>query len=139
MLGERAHLRVAVLGASGYAGGELVRLLLAHPNVEIAHLAANESAGRALAEIHPHLATSPVGGRVLASLDAASAADEASFAFFSLPHGASAALAPALLDAGLRVVDLAGDFRSRRRRIQRGTGSGIRRRPGWRRRSPDCP
>jgi len=89
MLGERAHLRVAVLGASGYAGGELVRLLLAHPNVEIAHLAANESAGRALAEIHPHLATSPVGGRVLASLEAASAADEASFAFLSLPHGAS--------------------------------------------------
>ena len=111
MLGERAHLRVAVLGASGYAGGELVRLLLAHPNVEIAHLAANESAGRALAEIHPHLATSPVGGRVLASLEAASAADEASFAFLSLPHGASAAFAPALLDAGLRVVDLAGDFR----------------------------
>jgi N-acetyl-gamma-glutamyl-phosphate reductase len=111
MLGESPRLRVAVLGASGYAGGELVRLLLAHPNVEIGHLAANESAGRGLGEIHPHLATSPVGGWVLASLDAASAADEASFAFLSLPHGASAGLAPALLDAGLRVVDLAGDFR----------------------------
>jgi N-acetyl-gamma-glutamyl-phosphate reductase len=111
MLGESARLRVAVLGASGFAGGELVRLLLAHPHVELGHLAANESAGRTVAEVHPHLAASPVGGWVLAPLDAASAADQASVAFLSLPHGSSATLAPALLDAGLRVVDLAGDFR----------------------------
>jgi N-acetyl-gamma-glutamyl-phosphate reductase len=111
MVDESARVRVAVLGASGYAGGELVRLLLAHPRVELGHLAANESAGRTVGEVHPHLAASPVGGWVLAPLDAAAAAERASFAFLSLPHGASATLAPALLDAGLRVVDLAGDFR----------------------------
>jgi N-acetyl-gamma-glutamyl-phosphate reductase len=108
---EARRLRVAVFGASGYAGGELVRLLVEHPNVELVYLAANESAARELAEVHPHLAASPIGSRVLASLDAASAAERASFAFLSLPHGASASLAPALLEAGLCVVDLAGDFR----------------------------
>ena len=110
-MGGSHRLRVAVFGASGYAGAELVRLLVAHPNVELGHLAANESAGRELAEVHPHLAASPIGGWVLAPLDAASAADQASFAFLSLPHGASASLAPALVEAGLSVVDLAGDFR----------------------------
>jgi len=109
--GESPRLRVAVLGASGYAGGELVRLLLAHPRVDLGHLGANESAGRTVAEIHPHLAASPVGGWVLAPLDAAAAAEQASFAFLSLLHGVSAGIAPQLLDAGLRVVDLAGDFR----------------------------
>ena len=111
MVDESARVRVAVLGASGYAGGELVRLLLAHPRVKLGHLAANESAGRTVGEVHPHLAASPVGGWVLAPLDAGPAAEQASFAFLSLPHGASATLAPVLLDAGLRVVDLAGDFR----------------------------
>src|SRR5213593_1089959 len=101
MLGESPRLRVAVLGASGYAGGELVRLLLTHPNVVLGHLAANESAGREVAEVHPHLAASRIGRWVLAPLDNATAADQ-SFAFLSLPHGASAALAPALLEAGLR-------------------------------------
>jgi N-acetyl-gamma-glutamyl-phosphate reductase len=108
---EARRLRVAVFGASGFAGGELVRLLVEHPNVELVYLAANESAGRELAEVHPHLAASPIGSWVLAPLDAASAAERASFAFLSLPHGASASLAPALLEAGLCVVDLAGDFR----------------------------
>ncbi|MGH2580429.1 MAG: N-acetyl-gamma-glutamyl-phosphate reductase [Actinomycetota bacterium] len=110
-MSEARRLRVAVFGASGYAGGELLRLLVEHPNVELVYLAAKESAGRELAEVHPHLAASRIGRRVLAPLDAASAADRASFAFLSLPHGASASLAPALLEAGLCVVDLAGDFR----------------------------
>jgi N-acetyl-gamma-glutamyl-phosphate reductase len=110
-MSETRRLRVAVFGASGYVGGELVRLLAEHPNVELVYLAANESASRELTEVHPHLAASPIGGWVLAPLDAASAADRASFAFPSLPHGASAFLAPALLEAGLQVVDLAGDFR----------------------------
>ena len=110
-MSEARRLRVAVFGASGYVGGELVRLLAEHPNVELGYLAANESAGRELAEVHPHLAASPIGCWVLAPLDAASAVDHASFAFLSLPHGGSAFLAPALLEAGLQVVDLAGDFR----------------------------
>ncbi len=100
---------VAVLGASGYAGGELVRLLLGHPSVELVYLGAHESAGKTLGEVHPFL-----DGAVdmpMEPLDATAVASRAVFAFCSLPHGASAALAPSLLDAGVRVVDLAGDFR----------------------------
>ncbi|MGH2659185.1 MAG: N-acetyl-gamma-glutamyl-phosphate reductase [Actinomycetota bacterium] len=104
-------LRVAVLGASGYTGGELVRLLLAHPDVELAYLGAKESAGRSLGEVHPHLGASPLAGSRLEPLDRAAVVERAGFAFLALPHGASAQVAPPLLDGGLRVVDLAGDFR----------------------------
>jgi N-acetyl-gamma-glutamyl-phosphate reductase len=68
-MSEARRLRVGVFGASGYAGGELVRLLAEHPNVELGYLAANESAGRELAEVHPHFAASPFGGWVLAPFD----------------------------------------------------------------------
>ena len=51
---------VAVLGASGYAGGELVRLLGQHPGVQITHLASHGSAGQTLADVHPHLAGTPL-------------------------------------------------------------------------------
>ncbi len=110
MVGTDA-VRVVVLGASGSTGGELLRLLDAHPGVEIAALGARDSAGRTLAEVHPHLAWTTVAGRTLEPLDEAGAAGRAEIAFCALPHGASAELAPALLEAGTRVVDLAGDFR----------------------------
>lgn len=109
---RRPGIPVSVLGASGYAGGELVRLLLSHPGAEVVHLGANESAGQALSEVHPHL--SPAAGPDdlrLEGLDPGAVSRRAGFAFLSLPHGASAGLAPELLEAGVRVVDLAGDFR----------------------------
>ena len=103
---------VAVLGASGYAGGELVRLLAGHPGLEITYLGARESAGRTLAEAQPHLGASPLAARVLASVDdVASIATAASFALCALANGSSSELVPRLLEAGLRIVDLAGDFR----------------------------
>jgi N-acetyl-gamma-glutamyl-phosphate reductase len=107
---DRSLLRVAVLGASGYTGGELVRLLAAHPATEVTFLGAKESAGKRLAEVHPHL-VSIAGERVLEPIESGAVAERADVAFCALPHGASAELAPALLDAGMRVVDLAGDFR----------------------------
>jgi len=111
------QISVAVLGASGTTGGELVRLLLGHPNAEIALLGANESAGRTLGELHPHLAGSAAGDMRLEPFGAGGGAGvgalagRAEVAFLALPHGASAHLAPALLEEGVRVVDLAGDFR----------------------------
>lgn len=105
------RVRVAVLGASGYAGGEVVRLLAAHPQAEVTFLGAKDSAGKTLAEVHPHLGGLPVGSDVLTPMDPAAIAGAADLVFSSLPHGASAALAPALLEAGVRVIDLAGDFR----------------------------
>jgi N-acetyl-gamma-glutamyl-phosphate reductase len=103
--------RVAVLGASGYSGGELVRLLDAHPWFELAYVGANTSAGRRLGEVHPHLATSRLGDTELGSLDAAAVTAAADLAFTALPHGVAASLASSLLDAGVVLVDLAGDFR----------------------------
>jgi N-acetyl-gamma-glutamyl-phosphate reductase len=103
--------RVAVLGASGFTGGELVRLLSGHPAVELAYLGAKDSAGRTLEAVHPHLAGAPGSERVLRPLEPDEVAATSDVAFCALPHGASAALAPALLDRGLRVIDLGGDFR----------------------------
>jgi N-acetyl-gamma-glutamyl-phosphate reductase len=100
-------VRVGVLGVSGITGGELVRLLLGHPRFELAFVGGRTSAGRTLAEVHPHLAGA-VPGLTIAPLEEASGLD---VAFLALPHGESASLAPPLLDAGVRVVDLAGDFR----------------------------
>lgn len=103
------RVTVAILGASGYTGGELVRLLSAHPKVEIAYLGVRDAADRELAQEHPFLA-----GRVdieLKDLDAAAAAAVADFVFLAMPHTHSAAQAPAALDAGARVIDLGADFR----------------------------
>lgn len=106
-----SRLSIAVLGASGYTGGEVVRLLASHPGVEVTYLGANESVGVTLAEAHPHLAALPDSSRILESLDPDSVASVARAAFLCLPHGSSSRLVPALLERDLRVVDLAGDFR----------------------------
>ena len=105
------HVRVAVLGASGFAGGELIRLLDAHPHADVTYLGAHGSVGKVLAEVHPNLSSLAVGSDVLREPNDADVAETADVAFCSLPHGASAELAPALLEAGLKVIDLAGDFR----------------------------
>ena len=104
------EVRVAVLGASGYAGGELVRLLESHP-AAVTFLGAKDSVGATLTEAHPHLAATSVAGLVLRDVEPDAIASAADLVFSSLPHGASAALAPTLLERGLRVIDLAGDFR----------------------------
>jgi N-acetyl-gamma-glutamyl-phosphate reductase len=104
---------VAVLGASGYAGGELVRLLALHRRAEVTFLGAKESAGKTLAEVHPHLAPSPLASRVLQPIETRAIADVAEVVLSALPNGASSTIVPELVEAGVRVVDLAGDFRLR--------------------------
>lgn len=103
----RMSVKVAVTGATGYAGGELLRLLLAHPEVEIGAVTAGQSAGSLLGEYQPQLVqladrvvqeTTP---EVLAGHD---------IVFLALPHGASAAVAAQLPDARL-IVDCGADFR----------------------------
>jgi N-acetyl-gamma-glutamyl-phosphate reductase len=106
-----ASTRVAVLGASGYAGGELVRLLHDHPAFEVTFLGGKGSAGQVLGDVHPHLAALPEAAMSIAELDVSAIAQAADLVFSALPHGASASLAPAILDAGALVIDLAGDFR----------------------------
>jgi N-acetyl-gamma-glutamyl-phosphate reductase len=98
---------VAVAGASGYAGGELLRLVDAHPDLELTVVAAHGQAGRPLHEVHPQLVT--LAGRELVptSAETLSGAD---LVFLALPHGASAAVAAAL-PPETRIVDLGADFR----------------------------
>lgn len=100
-------LTAAVAGASGYAGGEIVRLLLGHPEMRLGVVTADSSAGKRLGEVHPHLL--PVGERVLAPTDAATLADH-DVVFLALPHGASAEIAREL-PADTVVVDCGADFR----------------------------
>ena len=101
---------VAILGASGFAGGELVRLLAAHSGVEVTSVAAKAAAGKTLAEVHPHLAGLPLADRELEPIEGTTPGS-AEVVFSALPHGTAAELAPALLAGGSVVIDLAGDFR----------------------------
>jgi N-acetyl-gamma-glutamyl-phosphate reductase len=102
--------RVAVAGASGYAGGELLRLLAGHPDLEIGPLTANSSAGTPLTAVHPQLTGHPgLDGAVFAATDPDVLAD-ADLLFTALPHGESAQLA-ARLPGHLAVIDLGADFR----------------------------
>lgn len=102
-----AMVTAAVLGASGYAGGELIRFLDAHPSMDAVYLGAHRRAGDTLGEVHPHLSG---GDRVLGTLDPG-AVDDVDIVFLALPHGASAEPAMALRSAGARIVDLGSDFR----------------------------
>ncbi|MFN2543559.1 MAG: N-acetyl-gamma-glutamyl-phosphate reductase [Actinomycetota bacterium] len=101
-------VRAAVFGASGYSGAELLRLLAGHPKAEVTVVTAGERAGRRVGDVVPHLA--PYADVVLEAIDT-EIEGRADVAFLALPHGSSSAVAPRLLDAGVRVVDLAGDFR----------------------------
>jgi N-acetyl-gamma-glutamyl-phosphate reductase len=100
-------VRIAVAGASGYAGGELLRLLLGHPDAEIGALTAGGNAGRRLGEFQPHLA--PLADRVLGESTAEVLAGH-DVVFLALPHGKSAEIAARLGDSVL-VVDCGADHR----------------------------
>ena len=100
-------ITVAVAGASGYAGGEVLRLLLQHPDVEIGALTAASSAGSRLVEHQPHL--TPLHDRVLVETNADTLGGH-DVVFLGLPHGQSGAVAATLGDAAL-VIDLGADHR----------------------------
>ncbi|WP_369193168.1 N-acetyl-gamma-glutamyl-phosphate reductase [Streptomyces djakartensis] len=100
-------VRAAVAGAGGYAGGELLRLLLAHPGVEIGALTGHSGAGRRLGESQPHLV--PLAGREVLPTTAETLAGH-DVVFLALPHGRSAQIARGLGDDTL-VIDCAADFR----------------------------
>jgi N-acetyl-gamma-glutamyl-phosphate reductase len=100
---------VAVAGASGYAGGELLRIIAGHPELDLALATASSRAGQPLGAVHPNLRR--FADVPLAVTDPAALAD-ADLVFLALPHGESAAIA-AQLPASVKVVDLGADFRLR--------------------------
>ena len=100
-------ITVAVVGASGYAGGELLRLLSAHPEFEIATAAGLTNAGRSLAEVHPHLRS--LATMTVVPMDAAALANH-DVVFLAVPHGQSGSIAAALPPTTL-VIDCGADHR----------------------------
>ena len=101
--------RIAILGATGYTAVELIKILLRHPEAEIVAVTSRQEGQPHIGMIHPSLT-----GRIdlrLQDLSPAEVAARADCVFSCLPHGASAAVIPALLDAGRRVVDFSADYR----------------------------
>jgi N-acetyl-gamma-glutamyl-phosphate reductase len=102
-------IKVAIFGGSGYGGSELLRILLFHPNVEIALVTANEHAGKAVADVHKNL-YGLTGLRFETAPEDLSALENIDVAFFALPHGQALKLVPRLPE-NVKVIDLSGDFR----------------------------
>ncbi|GAA4010082.1 N-acetyl-gamma-glutamyl-phosphate reductase [Sphingomonas humi] len=102
-------IRSAILGASGYVGGELLRLLSRHPAIAATRLFGDSKAGQKLGQVHPHI------GGSLAALEVerftAEALDGIDLVFAALPHGESQKWAEAILASGAKLVDLGADFR----------------------------
>lgn len=110
-MGDLERLPVGIIGASGYGGVQLVRLLMDHPGVEIVYLGGHSSAGKSFAELYPHL-----GHRVnltIEAIDLDQIAKRAKVVFLSLPNGLAHQIAPTLLSKGCKVIDLSADYRFR--------------------------
>lgn len=103
-----ATTTVSILGASGYTGGELLRLLLQHPNVEVVGATSQQFAGEFLHKAHPNLR-----GRTQLKFVGRNELPAADVVFTCVPHGAGMKAVPALLESGCKVVDLSADFRLR--------------------------
>ena len=105
-------VNVAVVGASGYSGQELIRILVRHPGVELVCVTSRQYAGKTIGEVYPRFRGRKFAGLKFSASDAAEvAASGARFAFLALPHGLAHEYAAPLLEAGLRVIDLSADFR----------------------------
>src|SRR5579872_5316629 len=103
---------VAIVGASGYSGEELVRLLLSHPLAELAEVTSRQYAGRSLAEVFPKFANHSRAKTLRFTEPRVEAlAKSGEVIFLALPHGVAAEFAGPLLRAGCKVIDLSADFR----------------------------
>lgn len=102
-------LRVGILGATGYAGIETVRLLLKHEHVEITRIVSHSYEGKKISELYPNLRG--ICDIECTGLDADDIAANCDLVFTALPHGASKEVIPTLYNKGVKVIDLSGDFR----------------------------
>jgi N-acetyl-gamma-glutamyl-phosphate reductase len=108
-MGDMGRVPVGIIGASGYGGVQLVRLLIDHPGVELAYLGGDSSAGQAFAEIYPHL--NHRVNQVIEPIDLEQIAARCQVVFLSLPNGLACQMAPTLLEKGCKVLDLSADYR----------------------------
>lgn len=112
-MNSQRKIDVSVVGASGYAGEELLRLLLAHPHARLVAASSRQYAGRPLAEIFPRFAHYETARSVKFADPAEPDTSGAEIVFLALPHGVASEFARKALDAGKRVIDLSADFRTR--------------------------
>ena len=103
-------IKVGVVGAAGYAGAELVRLLAGHPDFELAAITSNADAGQRLADVYPSFVGSPAGDLAFTAHDDPSVA-ACDAVFLAVPHTAAMAQVPGLLHKGISVFDLSADYR----------------------------
>ncbi len=100
-------MKIAIIGASGYAGGDLIRLLLTHSSAETAVVTSRKYAGKPIETVHPHLK----GFTDLVFENPGAGEIDADVAFLAVPHTAAMTYARPLLDNGIRVIDLSADYR----------------------------
>jgi N-acetyl-gamma-glutamyl-phosphate reductase len=112
---RRRVMNIAIIGATGYGGVELLRFLKNHPHVRHCSLYSSSQDGIHFSESFPHVGE--IEGAVLRKIDVEQIADECEVVFFATPPGVSSALAPALMDKGVKVIDLSGDFRLKDRSV----------------------
>lgn len=108
-MGDLGRLPVGIIGASGYGGVQLVRLLMDHPGVEVVYLGGESSAGKPYAELYPHL--SHCVDLTIEPIDLDAIASRCQAVFLSLPNGLAYQMAPTLVAKGCKVLDLSADYR----------------------------
>ena len=102
-------VKVGILGATGYAGIEVVRLIISHPDAELVRVVSQSFVGQKISDVYPNL--KGICDMECSALDIDDIAESCDVVFTALPHGASKTVIPALFEKGLKVIDLSGDFR----------------------------
>jgi N-acetyl-gamma-glutamyl-phosphate reductase len=108
-MGDMSRISVGIVGASGYGGVQLVRLLMDHPKLELVYLGGDSSAGQPFADLYPHLGHRMT--QVVEPIDLDEIASRCQVVFLSLPNGLAYKMAPTLLEKGCKVLDLSADYR----------------------------
>ena len=108
-MGDTERISVGIIGASGYGGVQLVRLLMDHPKLELAYLGGESSAGQSFSELYPHLAHRVT--QVVEPIDLKDITNRCQVVFLSLPNGLACKMTPTLLERGCKVLDLSADYR----------------------------
>jgi N-acetyl-gamma-glutamyl-phosphate reductase len=104
-------IRVSIVGSTGYTGGELLRYLIRHPEVTLAHLTSERFAGQPIHQLHKFLKGR--SGLLCEKLNVSTIAKDSDVVFLGLPHGSAARTAAQVLQKGVKVIDLSADFRIR--------------------------
>ncbi|MEA5624534.1 N-acetyl-gamma-glutamyl-phosphate reductase [Nostoc sp. UHCC 0251] len=108
-MGKFRRVPVGIVGASGYGGVQLVRLLMDHPEVELVYLGGESSIGKSLGDLYPHLAHAT--NLLIEAVEPEIIAQRCEVVFLSLPNGLACQIAPKLLEKGCKVLDLSADYR----------------------------